>query len=87
MGTFVNDKKQGNGKLKYKSKEDVYIGEFKNNTITGVGKYIWKNKDVYEELLNILYNNKEMLKFFLCEDIDDDNPDKSLMTLIQVHFS
>ena len=47
-GTFVNDKKQGNGKLKYKSKEDVYIGEFKNNTITGVGKYIWKNKDVYE---------------------------------------
>ena len=46
-----------------------------------------ENKDVYEELLNILYNNKEMLKFFLCEDIDDDNPDKSLMTLIQVHFS
>ena len=46
-----------------------------------------ENKDVYEELLNILYNNKEILKFFLCEDINDDNPDKSLMTLIQVHFS
>ena len=45
-----------------------------------------ETKDVYEELINILYNNKDILNFFLCEDINDDNPDKELMTIIQVHF-
>ena len=47
-GIYVNDRKHGIGKLQYKSKEDLYIGEFTNNSITGNGKYIWQNKDVYE---------------------------------------
>lgn len=47
-GQFMNDKKEGTGTLKYKAKDDVYNGEFKNNSITGKGKYIWANKDVYE---------------------------------------
>ena len=38
----------------------------------------------YEELINILYNNKEIRKFFICEDIDDNNKDKELLRTIQV---
>ena len=41
-GQFVCDKKHGQGKLEFKT-GDVYIGEFKNNTICGFGQYIWKN--------------------------------------------
>ena len=41
-GQFVCDKKHGHGKLEFKT-GDVYIGEFKNNSISGYGKYIWQN--------------------------------------------
>ena len=47
-GQFINEKKNGQGKIELKT-GDIYIGEFKNNTISGVGKYIWKNgKHEYE---------------------------------------
>ena len=42
-GEFINDKKNGKGKIELKT-GDIYIGEFKNNTISGLGKYIWKNR-------------------------------------------
>lgn len=42
------------------------------------------SKNAYEELINILYNNKEIRKFFICEDIDDNNKDKELLRTIQV---
>ena len=41
-GQFICDKKHGHGKIELKT-GDVYIGEFKNNTISGFGQYIWKN--------------------------------------------
>jgi hypothetical protein len=47
-GEFKKDKKNGNGKLIYKLLNDVYEGEFKDNCITGVGFYTWKNKDTYK---------------------------------------
>ena len=40
-----------------------------------------------EELINILYNNKEIRKFFICEDIDDNNQDKKLLRTIQVKMN
>ena len=36
---------------------------------------------------NILYNNKEIRKFFICEDIDDNNQDKELLRTIQVKMN
>ena len=42
------------------------------------------NKNDYEELINILYNNKDIRKFFICEDIDDNDKDKELLRTIQV---
>ena len=47
-GEFKKDKKNGNGKLIYKLLNDYYEGEFKDNCITGVGFYTWKNKDTYK---------------------------------------
>ncbi len=47
-GEFKKDKKNGNGKLIYKILKDTYEGEFKDNCITGVGFYTWKNKDTYK---------------------------------------
>ncbi len=47
-GEFKKDKKNGNGKLIYKLLNDYYEGEFKDNSITGVGFYTWKNKDTYK---------------------------------------
>ena len=41
-GQFICDKKHGHGKIELKT-GDIYIGEFKNNTISGFGQYIWKN--------------------------------------------
>ena len=31
----------------YKSNQDIYEGEFKENNITGTGFYTWSNKDTY----------------------------------------
>jgi hypothetical protein len=47
-GEFKQDKKNGNGKLIYKLLNDIYEGEIKDNCITGVGFYTWKNKDTYK---------------------------------------
>lgn len=47
-GEFYQDKKEGKGKLTYIQISDSYEGEFKNNTITGTGFYIWSNKDTYQ---------------------------------------
>lgn len=47
-GEFKDDKKDGKGKLAYKTNSDVYVGEFKNNSITGNGFYTWTNKDTYQ---------------------------------------
>ena len=41
-GQFNCDKKHGQGKIILKT-GDIYIGEFKNNTISGFGQYIWKD--------------------------------------------
>ena len=47
-GEFRLDKKEGKGKLIYKSNQDVYEGEFRDNSITGSGFYTWSNKDTYK---------------------------------------
>lgn len=47
-GNFVEDKKEGVGKIKYIRIPDFYEGEFHNNSITGFGEYTWANKDVYK---------------------------------------
>ena len=41
-GEFNCDKKHGQGKITLKT-GDTYIGEFKNNMISGYGQYIWKD--------------------------------------------
>ena len=46
-GNYHNDMKNGLGKITYLISGDKYEGEFKNDTITGHGKYIWNNKSVY----------------------------------------
>ena len=51
-GEFMSDKKHGQGKLELKT-GDIYIGEFKNNAISGYGKYIWK-KSEHEYIGNFL---------------------------------
>lgn len=50
QGNFKHDKKEGMGKLEYKTIKDVYEGEFKDNNITGHGFYIWANQDQYTGL-------------------------------------
>jgi hypothetical protein len=47
-GEYENDKKQGTGKLSYKTINDVYSGEFKDNCITGYGLYNWANGDSFK---------------------------------------
>lgn len=47
-GDFVNEIKQGTGKVTFMPQGDAYIGEYFNNTRNGYGKYEWKNGDVYE---------------------------------------
>lgn len=46
-GSFAADKKEGNGQIKYKLKDDCYEGNFVNDAINGVGSYTWANKHAY----------------------------------------
>lgn len=46
-GDFFEDKKHGNGKMYYPNSNETYEGNFKNNTLTGKGKYTWGNGDSY----------------------------------------
>ena len=46
-GDFLNDLKQGKGKIKYNITGDYYEGDFKKGALTGKGYYIWKNKNTY----------------------------------------
>jgi hypothetical protein len=46
-GEFKNGKKNGKGKLLYKSTGDIYEGEFTDNLVTGTGLYTWANQDTY----------------------------------------
>jgi hypothetical protein len=46
-GNYVVDKKEGEGKIKYKLKDDYYEGNFSNDAINGNGTYIWANKHTY----------------------------------------
>jgi hypothetical protein len=47
-GNFLNDKKEGQGKLAYKQIKDEYEGEFRDNAITGMGFYTWANQDTFK---------------------------------------
>ena len=42
VGSFLNDKKNGKGKMIYKISGDIYEGEYKNDLFDGEGHYIWK---------------------------------------------
>ena len=63
-GQFNNDKKHGQGKITFET-GDVYIGEFKNNTINGFGQYIWKNgKHIYKgNFLNGKFHGEGLYKW------------------------
>lgn len=47
-GEYHADKKEGKGKLVYKTTNDYFEGEFRDNFINGYGYYTWANKDTYE---------------------------------------
>jgi len=47
-GNFSNDKKNGKGKLIFKTTHDSYEGNFIENQMTGKGYYIWANKDSFK---------------------------------------
>ena len=40
-GEFLDGVREGNGKLTYHQKGDVYVGEFQNNMFHGFGVYSW----------------------------------------------
>lgn len=63
-GQFMSDKKHGQGKLELKT-GDIYIGEFKNNAISGYGKYIWKeSKQEYNgNFLNGKFHGEGLYKW------------------------
>ena len=46
-GSFENNRKHGKGKLIHKVLEEVYEGDFKEDSITGFGSLLWKNGDRY----------------------------------------
>jgi uncharacterized protein (TIGR02145 family) len=47
IGKIVNDKKQGEGEMKYKT-GSVYKGTWENDNKAGQGKYLWPDGDYYE---------------------------------------
>ena len=47
-GDFHNDMKNGKGISVFFNSGDKYEGEFRDDKITGHGKYIWNNKNIYE---------------------------------------
>lgn len=47
-GFFLNNKKNGKGKLLFKTTFDFYEGNFIDNNMTGEGFYSWANKDTYK---------------------------------------
>lgn len=46
-GMFKNDKKNGQGSIKYLLTNESYTGEFLDNSLTGKGEYIWSNGDKF----------------------------------------
>ena len=42
VGNFYHDKKNGKGKMIFKSSGDIYEGDYKNDLFDGEGHYIWK---------------------------------------------
>ena len=64
VGDFKNEQKEGEGKIVYKILNDVYEGSFRNNSINGVGFYIWANKDTFKgEFLNGKMHGKGLYKW------------------------
>lgn len=43
----MNAKKEGQGELKFID-GSIYIGQFKNNLMDGIGEYRWKNGKIYK---------------------------------------
>lgn len=63
-GEFVNDKKQGKGKLIYNENGNIYEGEFNNDDINGYGTYTFSNKHIYQgQFYNGLFHGKGMYKW------------------------
>ena len=63
-GNFKNNKKNGKGKIEYKKIDDIYIGEFLNDEITGFGYYKWANKHTYEgDFINGKMDGKGIYKW------------------------
>lgn len=63
-GEFLEDNKDGYGKLEYLQNGDIYEGDFSKGEITGKGKYIWSNKEQYEgDFLNGIKHGKGIYKW------------------------
>ncbi len=43
-GEWEDDRMHGKGSANYKN-GDKYVGEFKNNEVNGVGRYIWRENN------------------------------------------
>ena len=58
-GDWKNGKRHGRGVNLWENDQEVYEGEFENNTFKGKGTYKYSNGEVYEgEWLNSKYNGK-----------------------------
>ena len=58
-GEWKNGKRHGRGVNLWENDQEVYEGEFENNTFKGKGTYKYSNGEVYEgEWLNSKYNGK-----------------------------
>ena len=47
IGEFLNDMKNGKGKIYYKNDSIKYDGDFVNDKYEGKGKFIWENEEYY----------------------------------------
>lgn len=56
--------RDGTGTMQYAATGDLYVGDFSEDEITGIGKYTYSNGDVYEgSLLDGKMNGKGVMKF------------------------
>ena len=64
IGDFVDDLKDGNGRLEYLDSGDIYEGEFKNGEINGKGLFIWSNnQQYYGDFVNGVMHGKGKYKW------------------------
>ncbi|MBS0655250.1 MAG: hypothetical protein JSR46_05715 [Verrucomicrobia bacterium] len=59
-GEYAGTKRHGQGILT-SPRGDRYVGEFKNDCITGKGTYTWKNGKRIEKMLSLMKRSEKIL--------------------------